>query len=235
MNILLTGSNGFVGRWMYQALEAKGHTIIPFTGNLTDEKTFPSMEFDLLVHCAAVVDKAKWSSDALWAVNVGGTQKLMQRYPECRMILLSSTDIEKKELSPYGKSKRAAEEAVLKISKHLAIRAPSVFGPRDTHYKLIPRLFKYFLGYGEPVVVNDGQVEHAYVSWLVNQVCSSLHVSGLTRVKGCVVPNTRLSAMIKSICLGHPWSSASANDQRMISALRKCEPYYRELKNGSVS
>lgn len=107
---------------------------------------------DYIFHSAGLV-KAQ-SLDEFMLVNVAGTQSLLElalkHSPNLkRFVLISSQaaggpsigDVLKREddpatpVSDYGRSKRAAEEAVLAVKNQLPVtivRPPAVFGPRDT-------------------------------------------------------------------------------------------------------
>lgn len=107
---------------------------------------------DYIFHSAGLV-KAE-SLDEFMRVNSGGTQSLLElalkHNPNLkRFVLISSqaaggpsrAGVLKRETDPavpvsdYGRSKRAAEEAVLAVKERLPVtivRPPAVFGPRDT-------------------------------------------------------------------------------------------------------
>jgi nucleoside-diphosphate-sugar epimerase len=62
MNVLVTGSHGFIGRHMSAALAARGDTVHRYDTrvgldcmDVFDGRHWPSETFDLVVHCAAIV------------------------------------------------------------------------------------------------------------------------------------------------------------------------------------
>ena len=76
MKVLITGSTGFLGKWVLKKINEASHSVIVFSGDVRDRKTFPRVSVDAVVHLAAVVDKRFWDSDRLFEVNVIGTQNL---------------------------------------------------------------------------------------------------------------------------------------------------------------
>ncbi len=146
---------------------------------------------DYVFHSAGLV-KAE-SLDEFMRVNAGGTQSLLdlalKHNPNLkRFVLISSQaaggpsdgSVLKCENDPavpvsdYGRSKRAAEEAVLAVSERLPVtivRPPAVFGPRDTE---VLTFFKFvrsglMLKFGG----NESFVSIVYVADLVDGILRS--------------------------------------------------------------
>jgi nucleoside-diphosphate-sugar epimerase len=200
MRILATGGTGFIGGHVARALEADGHAVTRLGRDLRDASTFPPGPFDLVLHAAARVDKRYWDTEDLFLVNVGGTRNLLDRFPDAKMVYISSADVERDSLTPYARSKQEAEALVLERSaSHLAIRPPSVFGPGDTHDKLVPRLFaKHRLG--KEMTVADGTHELLEVGDLAGQVAQGLHRTGIWRIQGRVIGNLELDRLVARVC-----------------------------------
>jgi len=198
--ILATGATGFLGGHITRALSARGHRVTRMGRDLRDPRTFPEADFDMIVHAAAMVDKKYWDSPDLFDVNVLGTRRLLDAYPDAKMVFLSSADVERDTLTPYARSKQEAEELVLsRKGSHLAVRPPSVFGPGDTHDKLVPRLFaKHRLG--QPITVMEGHNELIYVEDLANQVAEGLARSGIWRLRGRAISNFELDRLVGAVC-----------------------------------
>ena len=51
MKILITGSRGYVGKYLVSYLDAKGHDVIAHTADLNQEEYLP--ESDVIINCAA--------------------------------------------------------------------------------------------------------------------------------------------------------------------------------------
>ena len=198
--ILATGATGFLGGHITRALVARGHRVTRMGRDLRDPGTFPEGTFGMIVHIAAMVDKKYWTRPDMFDVNVEGTRRLLDAYPDAKMVFLSSADVERDTLTPYARSKHEAEALVLsRKSSHLAVRPPSVFGPGDTHDKLVPRLFaKYRLG--QSMTVAEGDNELIYVKDLADQVAEGLARSGIWRIRGRTISNPELDRLVGAVC-----------------------------------
>lgn len=148
--VAVTGASGFVGPHLVAALNRHGWTVrlllrrwspLPSLagveadivwGDLSDGRALAQLVegAQAIVHAAGLI-KARHPSDFL-AVNRDGTARLAALAPEARFLLLSSLAAREPGLSPYGASKRAAEEVLAgRVGPWLAVRAPAVYGPGD--------------------------------------------------------------------------------------------------------
>ncbi|MEA2096811.1 MAG: NAD(P)-dependent oxidoreductase [Candidatus Cloacimonadota bacterium] len=103
MNILITGSNGFVGSRLMYYLEDKGHQVwgidnseecnienhpqtrIGDIRNIEDLHKFDDVEFDVIIHCAADKHDFGISKESYFSNNEYGTQ-IIAKYAEKRKI-----------------------------------------------------------------------------------------------------------------------------------------------------
>jgi len=150
MLVAVTGASGFVGPHLVAALVRRGWQVrlllrrwtpLPSLagvaadvvwGDLDDEAALARLVdgVDAVVHAAGLI-KARAPADFL-AVNRDGTARLAALAPAARFLLLSSLAAREPGLSPYGASKRAAEETLAgRPGPWLAVRAPAVYGPGD--------------------------------------------------------------------------------------------------------
>ena len=150
MLVAVTGASGFVGPHLVGALSRRGWKVrlllrrwspLPSLagveaeivwGDLDDEAALGRLVegVDAVVHAAGLI-KARRASDFM-AVNRDGTARLAALAPHARFLLLSSLAAREPGLSPYGASKRAAEQALTgRVGPWLAVRAPAVYGPGD--------------------------------------------------------------------------------------------------------
>ena len=148
--VALTGATGFVGPHLVAALARRGWKIrllvrrwspLPslagveaelVLGDVSDEAALRRLVdgADTVIHAAGLI-KARRSSD-FRTVNRDGTALVSALAPTACFVLLSSLAAREPLLSPYGASKRAAEEAVAgRSGPWLAVRAPAVYGPGD--------------------------------------------------------------------------------------------------------
>ncbi len=150
--VALTGSTGFVGRHLLKTLDEAGlalrllvregprdcgfgsaETVI---GTLDDEAALERLVSgaSAVIHLAGAI--AAPDRAGFFAINAGGTEKLAKAALAAgveRFIHVSSLAARQPELSDYGASKRAAEDAlgVIKPKGLIIVRPPVVYGPGD--------------------------------------------------------------------------------------------------------
>ncbi len=161
--ILVTGSEGFIGKNFCLALRRTGEfTVLGFdVANSADELPELARRADVVFHLAGV-NRPKDTGEFRTG-NVDLTQRLCdalaaagRRTP---LVLSSSTQAELE--NPYGQSKREAEETVLRY--HEATKAPvylyrfpNIFGKWSRpNYNTVVATFCYNLSRGIPVQVSN--------------------------------------------------------------------------------
>ena len=117
--VLVTGADGFVGKNLVAALKRRDDVRLV----LFDVKNDPTVldaglaEADLIYHLAGV-NRPKDEGEFVTG-NTGLTERMLARLAEMgrtpAFVLSSSAQAELD--NPYGKSKKAAEDAVLKFNK----------------------------------------------------------------------------------------------------------------------
>jgi nucleoside-diphosphate-sugar epimerase len=124
MRIALTGANGFTGRFVIEALAARGIEAIPLSVDLTNkdavEAAVADTAFDRLIHLAAraFVNAADW--EAFYTVNQLGTFYLLDVVarvrPGARCVVSSSAQV-------YGPGAEGliAEDADTNPANHYAV------------------------------------------------------------------------------------------------------------------
>lgn len=164
MRVLVTGSNGFLGRNLTLGLREKGHEVLCFTRD-----DHPDHLAELVGRCDAVFhlagvnrpdDPAEFET-----VNHGLTKKLadsvlaLGKAPA--IILASSTHAAVD--NPYGRSKRAAEavleDLVEKLDAPIFIfRLPGIFGKWGRpNYNSVANTFCHNIARGIPIRVDDSE------------------------------------------------------------------------------
>lgn len=225
MKILVTGASGFIGRWVMETVGCAGHQTVAFCGDVRDRRTFPNVRVDVIIHMAALVDKKFWKSGQISDVNVNGTQNLADHYPGVKMVFMSSADVESEALTEYGQSKKRAEHVVAKHPENLIIRPPSVFGPGDTHDKLIPRLLAKYLDGKKCTVRDDHEGEYLYVKRLARLVADALGREGLMRFDGVRIGNRLLESMVCAVCARERITGLSVAEMDFVADLAEYVRY----------
>lgn len=187
MRILLTGAEGFTGRHFSSCVIAAGHEVVPLGANLTDALSVADevagLEFDAVVHLAAIANVAHTDNRALYDVNLFGTLSLLQaikpRAGSLRKVLLASSanvygNCEQSPIpetqSPapvnhYAMSKLAMEHMSRAQSSALPlvwVRPFNYTGPGQTLDFVIPKLVDHFRRRSPRISLGNLHVEREY-------------------------------------------------------------------------
>lgn len=172
MNILVTGSNGFIAKNLISTLQKQGTNILPFT---RDDNTSTLKErvriSDYIIHLAGEV-RPQSSDDEFHASNAGLTQLITQQLTNEKLntpIILASTIHAKLQKNEYGKSKRLAEILVEEYSNKTGanchiLRLPHVFGPGcKVNYNSVISTWIVDTIQGKEINVYDREIKMQYV------------------------------------------------------------------------
>lgn len=198
--ILITGSSGYIGQHLAKLLQNKGHTLygLDIVENFTNLDNFyladirdhklPTTEFDAVIHLAALVNVGDSVNRPFeyYDTNIFGTKNILEKINFKNFIFASTGAAEKCE-SPYGVSKRAAEDVVKTYCRgnpHTIFRFYNVIGsdgilptnPDGLFYNLINAVNKgSFTIYGTNYNTIDGTCIRDYVH--VNEICMALETA----------------------------------------------------------
>lgn len=163
MNVLVTGSNGFIGRNLCFWLEEQGFTdLIKIDRSSSVQDLDHALETaDFIYHLAGVNrpeddSEFKQGNADLTSYIVSKLQELNRRTP---ILLTSSTQADL--LNPYGESKALAEEAVANYAqqshaKTFIYRLPNVFGKWcRPNYNSVVATFSHNVVNDIPLTIND--------------------------------------------------------------------------------
>lgn len=144
MNILLTGSDGFIGSALYQRLIKLGHTV--FGIDIKRDYSFDLLTFnkwpdniDLIIHLAGKsgVRESLQDPAAYWMNNVEASRRLFERYEDIRILYASSSSAYEPDLNPYAASKYVLEELAERYPNTLGMRFHTVYSdncPRENMF-----------------------------------------------------------------------------------------------------
>lgn len=215
---LVTGASGFVGRHLVERLRARGVDVLATDVverggcrrlDVTDASALAEAVdgVDTVFHAASIVQTKASGREKVFAVNVGGTEKLLRAcrakgvprfvHVSSASVVYRGRDIEGGDESlpygrgqaPYADSKIEAEQRVLEANGRglatCAIRPHIVFGPGDTRF--LPNVIaraeagKLRIGVGRGVWLSD----FTYVDNLIDAlVAADASLAGDRRAAG---------------------------------------------------
>lgn len=163
MRVLITGANGFVGKNLQLHLRERGDIdIVPFTRGHKESDLPGLLEgVDWVFHLAGINRPEDPAEFVIGNTNL--TQSLCNAVKETGrdipVVYTSSIHVERD--NDYGRSKRAAEEALLELNQSTSCpvhiyRLPNVFGKwAQPNYNSAVATFCHNIARGLPLQVND--------------------------------------------------------------------------------
>lgn len=194
MRILVTGSNGFIGKNITSTLKAKTkHEIYTFDReDSLQELDEVLQKVDFIFHLAGV--NRPQSEEEFFKGNHDLTKHLIERleiFNRSVPIMLSSSIQAEKE-NPYGQSKRLAEKTLQAYhmdtgAKVYIYRFPNLFGKwSKPFYNSVIATWSYLIARDEPIEIDDPKhgLNLVYIDDLVDEMLRLLEGKG-----HCVVDN----------------------------------------------
>ena len=185
--ILLTGADGFTGRHFTATAEEGGYQVIPLQSDITDSRQLNAevcaLEFDYVVHLAAISAVNHDDFEALYRVNLFGTLNLLAavassgQSPERVLIASSANVYGDSPVSPisedacpnpvnhYAMSKLAMEQMAKAHAKDLALifsRPFNYTGVGHDDRFVIPKLIEHFANRSPTVELGNLQVKREF-------------------------------------------------------------------------
>jgi nucleoside-diphosphate-sugar epimerase len=200
--ILVTGSNGFIGKSLVQKLRQLNYIVIEFSGDILEDESYRKLHKEEITHCFHLAARSfvpdSWNSPADFIeVNVTGTAKVLEfcKARNCSLTFMSSylygspkyLPIDEKHPvqtpNPYALSKHLAEELCKFYSEHFkmriaVIRPFNIYGPGQDNRFLIPELISKFTGKDEEVEVKDlsPKRDYVYISDVIDAIVSTIEL-----------------------------------------------------------
>jgi UDP-glucose 4-epimerase len=188
MNILITGSSGFLGQALTRKLTKLGHKVIPY--DLANKKdicdkeqfyqTLKESKATTVIHLAAIADLYLFHKNPTLSnkVNIEGTRNILNACQQLNVRLLFASTCccygnsphhpadETTPLQPtesYALSKQISEEEILKIGlPHCCMRLATFYGP-NMRRALVVGTFMDQIQHEEPIYIDgDGKQTRTY-------------------------------------------------------------------------
>jgi UDP-2-acetamido-2,6-beta-L-arabino-hexul-4-ose reductase len=198
MKVLVTGSNGFIGKNLIAEFKNMDNIEVFEFDKRTDfnllEEYCQKTEF--VFHLAGV-NRPKEQSEFM-SGNVDFTSHLLEmlkRYNNTCPIMISSS-IQAELDNPYGISKKAGEELLITYGKEtnanvLIYRFPNVFGKWcRPNYNSVIATFCHNISHDIPIEINDESFEMTlvYIDDVINELIRALNGNENRENSFCVVP-----------------------------------------------
>ena len=141
MNILLTGSEGFIGKHLYNSLRDL-YNVIGFDKKVNQDilNTALPDEVDLVIHLAGSsgVRDSLDNPREYWENNVEASRIIFNKYKNKRILYASSSTAVEPDKNPYAASKYLIERMAPEGS--IGMRFTTVYGPNARDNMLIPMI-----------------------------------------------------------------------------------------------
>ena len=173
MKVLVTGSNGFIGKHMVKALLRANHEVLPYDLDKTEDDLISYIkEADFVIHLAGI--NRPLSVEEFYDGNTNFTKKIVdflrENHPEIPVIMSSS--IQAALDNDYGKSKKMGEDFLLQSGLPVYVfRLANVFGKWcRPNYNSAAATFMYNIAHNLPIEIRDPNyvVHYNYVEDIVN-------------------------------------------------------------------
>lgn len=167
MKILITGSNGFIGKNLVSELKNRGYNELYECDIATTEQELNeyAKNCEFVFHLAGV--NRPLNNEEYMSGNFGFTSKLLsllKKYNNKSPILITSS-IQAKLDNPYGTSKKAGEDLIFKYAKEEDVkvyvyRLTNVFGKWcKPNYNSVIATFCYNISHNLDIKINDENTE----------------------------------------------------------------------------
>lgn len=206
MNVLITGSEGFIGSRLCSYLEEKGYDIIGFdikNGSDEDvgdyeslERVFKNNSIDFVVHLAAEADVWCDNYSKVWRSNIKGVKnvgRLCERFNVPLLFTSSITEDDPRNL--YSRSKRIGSLILEDLGcESKVVKLSNVVGS-GTNKGQVSAMIEQALEEGRIEVWGNGEIIRSFV--YVEDVCKAIWFF----IEGCNIPEVLGSLSCSNICI----------------------------------
>ncbi|MGO1468961.1 MAG: capsular polysaccharide biosynthesis protein CapF [Tissierella sp.] len=200
MKILVTGSQGFIGKNLLSELKNNGYIDVLEYSRETNEELLDEYcrKADFVFHLAGV-NRPKDEKEFM-KQNFGFTSKLLGKLKKHnnKATVLITSSIQAERNNAYGKSKKAGEELLFEYSREtgarvLVYRLKNLFGKwSKPNYNTVVATFCYNISRGLEVQVNNEEtkLELCYIDDVLEEFLRALNNNPTKEDRYCIVPET---------------------------------------------
>ena len=189
MKVLITGSNGFIGKHMTKALIKAGYEVLPYDLDKTEDdlKVYVE-EADFVVHLAGI--NRPLTVEEFYNGNTNFTKKIVDflKNSKKNTPILMSSSIQATLDNDYGKSKKMGEDYLFESGLPVYVfRLANVFGKWcRPNYNSAAATFMYNIAHDLPIEIRDPNyiVHYNYVDDIVDTF--------LECIKGTIKPSKEI-------------------------------------------
>jgi len=183
-NVLVTGSEGFIGKNLITRLQELDSVVIKSFDKEDNIETLKKylQESDFIFHLAGVNRPEK--VEEFKKVNAGLTKDIINLLEEIgkKIPVVITSSIQADLDNPYGKSKKMAEDELIKYSKRNNVpvyifRLPNVFGKWSRpNYNSVVSTFCYNISHNLDITISDPkrELELVYINAVISEFVSLL-------------------------------------------------------------
>ena len=144
MKILITGSEGFIGKHLHKHLKNNDHKVIPIDKLSGNDLLNCDLKYDvgLVIHLAGLsgVRDSLDRPTEYWKEIVIAGQRLFDYFPDTKILYASSSTAIEPWRNPYAMSKYSLEQMAPENS--IGMRFTTVYGPGAREHMQIPRILR---------------------------------------------------------------------------------------------
>ena len=174
MKILLTGSDGFIGKNLKKYLEVRNHTIIEIDRNSGNDLLTCDLKYDVdwVIHLAGIagVRDSLENPTEYWTQNVIASQRVFDHFKDTKILYASSSTAYEPWRNPYAMSKYSMEQ--LFHTNSLGLRFTTAYGPGARQDMLIPQILKGKVNY---INVNHSR-DFIHVNDVISAIEKVMHI-----------------------------------------------------------
>ena len=165
MNILITGTNGYIGKHLSKVLPCRYYNITCINRDICDlvnvkevDNFFDGKHFDVVIHCAAMGgSRLRKDDDNIFYNNVQMFLNLVRNRNHFDRLIHFGSGAQKIDSGPYGFSKRIIDNMIKELGDFHNIIIYGLFDENEFETRFIKSCVNNCLN-NKPIIVNDNKI-----------------------------------------------------------------------------